>query len=83
MTKPIVSRICRAMALFALILPASEGWADMPVTYKDAGRALFSVSAPDFWTVRAGGTRELTAPGEEARDVSRVIGMHPVSEPRV
>jgi len=55
----------------------------MPVTYKEGTRSIFSVSAPDFWTVRAGGNRELQAPGEEARGVSRVIGMHPVSEPRV
>ncbi len=71
------------LAALALMLPVSAALADMPVTYKDSGRALFSISAPDFWTVRAGGTRELTAPGEDARGVSRVIGMHPVSEPRV
>ncbi len=65
------------------MLPASLVWADMPVTYKDGGRALFTLSAPDFWTVRAGGPRELAAPDGEARIVARVIGMHPVSEPRV
>lgn len=67
----------------ALMLSAPLAWADMPVTYTDAGRALFSVNAPDFWTVRTGGMRELTAPGLEARDVVRVIGMHPDSDPRV
>lgn len=72
---------CLTVAALALSpLPVS---ADMPVTYRDAGRALFSVSAPDFWTVRAGGPRELAAPGDEPRNVARVIGMHPVTEPRV
>ncbi len=55
----------------------------MPITYKDAGRSLFTVNAPDFWTVRVGGPRELAADGKGARTVSRLIGMHPVSEPRV
>lgn len=75
--------IRQSIAVFALMLAPSLASADMPVTYQDSGRSLFTVSAPDFWTVRAGGTRELTAPGEEAKGVSRVIGMHPVSEPRV
>jgi len=71
------------LTVMAFALSPSLAGADMPVTYKDAGRALFSVSAPDFWTVRAGGTRELAAPGDEARAVSRVIGLSPVSEPKV
>ena len=55
--------------------------ADMPVTYKDEGRALFHLSVPDFWTARAGGARAMTPPGtEEARLVNRVIGLTPVSE---
>ena len=83
MTDLFFPRICRALAVFSLMVPASLALADMPVTYKDKGRALFSVSAPDFWTVRAGGARELAALGDDARDVARVIGMHPVSEPRV
>lgn len=83
MTKTFTTGFCRAIGLLALILPTSHAWADMPVTYKDAGRSLFSVNAPDFWTVRAGGPRELAADGGEARNVSRLIGMHPVSEPRV
>jgi hypothetical protein len=83
MTKPIASRLCRAIGLLALILPTSQAWADMPITYKDAGRSLFSVNAPDFWTVRVGGPRELAADGKGARTVSRLIGMHPVSDPGV
>jgi hypothetical protein len=83
MSKQRFSRVLQMAGALALTLSAAPALADMPVTYKDEGRALFSVSAPDFWTVRAGGTRELAAPGGEAGEVSRVIGMHPVSEPRV
>ena len=72
-----------AVAAFALTLLPVVALADLPVTYKDGSRALFSVSAPDFWTVRAGGPRELAAPGEELREVARVMAMYPVSEPRV
>ncbi|WP_246139377.1 hypothetical protein [Falsiphaeobacter marinintestinus] len=75
-------------ALFAaaLTLGASTGvaYADMPVTYTEGSRALFHLSAPDFWTVRAGGPRDLTAPGDDAsREVVRVIGLEPSSEPHV
>lgn len=55
--------------------------AEMPVTYKSDNRALFQVSAPDFWQVRAGGPRVLTPPGgDEARLINRVIGFEPVAE---
>lgn len=70
--------------LLGLMLPASIALADTPVTYTEAGRALFRFEAPDFWSVRTGGPRDLTAPGtEEARSVSRVIGMQPETDPRL
>jgi len=72
-----------ALIISSLMISTAPAYADMPVTYQDDGRSLFRVSAPDFWTVRAGGTRELAAPGDAAQGVARVIGMHPVSEPRV
>jgi hypothetical protein len=77
------TRFLRAFAALALTFLPAVVQADLPVTYKDGNRALFSVSAPDFWTVRAGGPRELAAPGEEAREVVRVMAMYPASEPRV
>jgi len=82
-----IQRIFEYMRVLTVVVAsltlAPTAWADLPVTYKDGTRALFSVSAPDFWTVRAGGARELAAPGEEARDVARVMAMYPFSEPRV
>lgn len=55
--------------------------AEMPITYKDEGRALFHFSVPDFWTARAGGARAVTPSGsDETRLINRVIGLTPVSE---
>jgi hypothetical protein len=82
MSKLLPTRLCGAVAAALMLLPALAQ-ADLPVTYKDGARALFSVSAPDFWTVRAGGARELAAPGDDAREVARVMAMYPASEPRV
>lgn len=65
----------------SVVLASGPVLADMPITYKDDGRALFQVSAPDFWTVRAGGNRALTAPDlDEARLINRVIGFTPVAK---
>ncbi len=70
--------------LAALILGAGLSFstptgADVPVTYTDEGRSVFTVSVPDFWSVRTGGLRELTAPGDtEPREVSRLLGLSPV-----
>ena len=58
--------------------------ADVPVTYTDAGQALFRFEAPDFWTMRTGGQRLLKAPDtEDERDVSRLIGLSPTTDPKV
>jgi hypothetical protein len=53
--------------------------AGTPVTYTDAGRALFTVEVPDFWSLRTGGLRDLADPDatEDIRDISRVFGMTP------
>ncbi len=71
---------CAALWLGA-VAPAS---ADTPVTYTDAGRALFSFAVPDFWAVRTGGPREIedTELGDP-RAVARVMGLRPVTDDNV
>jgi hypothetical protein len=74
-------RVASAAAAGLLALLPMAAAADMPVTYKDKGRSLFAVNVPDFWSVRAGGSRELTAPGSgETRQVGRVLGLRPTAE---
>ncbi len=69
-----------ALGVAGVILPTVAP-AEMPVTYIEDNRALFHVSAPDFWQVRAGGARALAPPeSDEARLINRVIGFSPVSE---
>ncbi|MEX0349910.1 MAG: hypothetical protein AB3N15_10850 [Paracoccaceae bacterium] len=69
-----------ACAALLMGLPGTV-FADMPLTYESDGRALFRLSAPDFWQVRAGGPRAITAPETgEARLINRVIGMEPVAD---
>lgn len=69
-----------ALALLVAGVPAAAQ-ADMPVTYRDDGRALFHFTVPDFWTVQSGGKRALTPPGsDEARLINRVIGLQPQAE---
>jgi hypothetical protein len=60
---------------------SGAAFADTPVTYSDNGRALFQVSVPDFWSLRTGGDRvvEDTKLGD-ARAVSRIMAMRPVTE---
>lgn len=57
----------------------------MPVTYMEGDKPLFHISAPDFWTVRAGGPQELDGPAEDdgIRPVARLIGMSPTTDPHV
>lgn len=72
----------RRLAL-ALLVAGSPmaALADMPVTYREDGRALFHFTVPDFWTVQTGGKQALTPPGsDEARLINRVIGMQPQTE---
>ncbi|SFM12324.1 hypothetical protein [Shimia aestuarii] len=69
------------LALIAGFMPVSAAVADTPVHYRDGSETIFSVDVPDFWTVRVGGSRTLTPPGEDAsRDVERVIGLEPESD---
>lgn len=73
----------RVLALVAGLVPL-PAFADMPLTYVSDGKALFHLSAPDFWQVRSGGLRALKPPGsEEARLINRVIGFEPEAEPGV
>jgi hypothetical protein len=83
MIKAFVSIFCSIIGALTLVLTILQGWAVIPITYKNAGRLLFTVNPPAFWSVRIGGPRELSSDGQDARTVSRLVGMHPVSEPRV
>ncbi|MFC3615922.1 hypothetical protein ACFORG_19390 [Lutimaribacter marinistellae] len=77
----LLPRLRLAFAAGLVMVGAAPAIADMPVTYRSDGRALFQVSAPDFWQVRAGGPRSLTPPGsDEARLINRIIGLSPVTE---
>ena len=78
--------------LLSLVLAASAvTWlavtpvqADTPVTYTDEGRALFRFEVPDFWTLRTGGPREIEDTNlGDARAVSRVMGIRPVTDDNV
>ena len=65
----------------AAVLTPSLAQADMPITYKADGQALFTLTVPDFWSARAGGGRSLTAPGsDETRHINRLIGLKPVAD---
>ncbi len=72
-------------AIAALVLGTSlPAFADTPVTYTDAGRALFRFDVPDFWLLRTGGIREIEDTElEDPRAVSRVMGIRPVSDDSV
>lgn len=71
-------------ALAAGLVGTVAAIAGTPVTYTDEGRALFRFEAPDFWTLRTGGTRQLAPPGSDAlREVERVIGLQPTAEAKV
>jgi len=71
----------RFAATVLLLCVGGLASAGTPVVYKDGAKSLFQIEAPDFWNVRTGGQRTLTAPdtGEE-RTVSRIMGLTPVSE---
>ncbi len=78
--------------LLSLVLAASAvTWsavtpvqADTPVTYTDEGRALFRFEVPDFWALRTGGPREIEDTNlGDARAVSRVMGIRPVTDDNV
>ena len=85
MTPSNFSIATRSLALiFTIGLFNSQAAAEVPVTYTEAGRALFRFDAPDFWTIRTGGPRLLSAPDtEDERGVSRVIGLAPTTDPRI
>ena len=85
MTSSFLSIATRFFTLLVTIgLLGTQVRADVPVTYTDAGQALFRFEAPDFWTMRTGGQRLLKAPDtEDERDVSRLIGLSPTTDPKV
>lgn len=68
-------------ALIAGVFALPNGLqAGTPLVYTDGNTPLFQVEVPDFWSVRTGGIRDLTAPNaEDVRDVSRIFGMTPES----
>ncbi len=79
----LFSKALATCAVFWLgsVVPAT---ADTPVTYTDAGKALFRIVVPDFWALRVGGTRNIedTSLGD-SRAVARVMGMRPVTDDTV
>ena len=79
---PAMKRWLGAMALCAFA--AGTAGAQTPVGYTEGGRTLFSVEAPDFWSIRAGGPREIVLPETgEARSVPRVLALQPTTDERV
>jgi len=65
----------------ALAAGAGLATAQTPVSYAEGGRVLFSVDAPDFWSARTGGPREIVLPeGGEARPVPRVLALQPTTD---
>lgn len=85
MTPSILTVATRIVTLMLTIgLLGTQARAEVPVTYTDAGRALFRFDAPDFWTMRTGGGRLLSAPDtKDERGVSRLIGLSPTTDPQV
>ncbi len=78
---PIFSALTACAAIWLAAIPVK---AETPVTYTDAGQALFRFAVPDFWALRTGGPREIedTELGD-ARAVSRVMGIRPVTDETV
>lgn len=79
-------RMLRATALAAsLLFPfALPGVADTSATFRDAGKPLFSFDIPDFWTLRTGGIRPLTGPGDaNPQNVPQVLSLTPTVDPTV
>lgn len=76
------STVAACMALW--IGAAAPAAAETPVTYTDAGRALFSFAVPDFWVLRTGGPRDIedTQLGDP-RAVARVMGIRPFTDESV
>jgi len=73
-------KLLRCLAIMAG-LAAAPATAQTPVTYVDDGAPLFTVTVPDFWTVRTGGIREITDKRlGEPRVVGRVIGLRPEND---
>jgi hypothetical protein len=85
MTPSILTIVTRFLTFVLTIgLLAFPARADVPITYTEAGRALFHFDAPDFWTMRTGGARLLSAPDtKDERGVSRLIGLSPTTDPKV
>ncbi|MEX0279200.1 MAG: hypothetical protein AB3N19_16895 [Ruegeria sp.] len=76
----------KALAACATVWVVGVGpaMADTPVTYTDAGKALFRFVVPDFWALRVGGAREIEDTNlGDARAVARVMGMRPVTDDTV
>ncbi|MDA5555566.1 hypothetical protein [Shimia sp. MMG029] len=74
------SSLVACAAAGALFVIPHVAHSETEVTYADAGRNVFEVTVPDFWTLRVGGEREITPPSEDAlRPVARVFGLSPES----
>lgn len=68
-------------ALAACLLSAAAATAQTPISYTEGGRALFSFTVPDFWSVRTSGPREVGWPdSDEVSQVARVLAMQPTAD---
>lgn len=75
------SSLVACAAVGALSLLPQVALSDTEVVYADAGRNVFEVTVPDFWTLRVGGAREITPSDDDAlRPIARVFGLSPELE---
>jgi hypothetical protein len=72
----------KTLAYCAALAVAAPALADLRVTYADGPTALFSLEVPEFWTLNAGGVRDISPPGEDdPRPVPQVLTLHPTVDP--
>ncbi|WP_204114673.1 hypothetical protein [Shimia biformata] len=76
-----MTRLRRGLAVLGLLagMNAAPALAEVPITYLEGNKPVFTIDVPDFWYMRSGGDRVLNDPKHgEDRPVSRVIGLEPV-----
>ncbi|MEM8555315.1 MAG: hypothetical protein AAGF71_10890 [Pseudomonadota bacterium] len=73
-----------SLVIAILIAAPLQSFAEARVSFSETGRTLFSFEVPDFWTLKAGGERQLSLPeGGEPRGVPQILSMHPTVDPTV
>ncbi len=69
------------VATGALSMVPQFAHSETEVVYSDAGQNIFEVTVPDFWTLRAGGQRDIAPSSDDAfRPIARVFGLTPESD---